>query len=116
MIEVEEATRCVIVVSANLSPGHAANAAAVIALTIGKLHPHLTGAEWSRCRQSGVAVGTRGNPHACPEATREMSLISKTRHGGNTCPRLAAPDEIEHGSDTCLALIDMRRHAARFST
>ena len=36
--------RCVIVVDINLPPGHAANAAAVLALTIGQRHPGLVGA------------------------------------------------------------------------
>jgi hypothetical protein len=35
--------RCVIVVDGALPVGHAANAAAVIALTLGKRHPHLAG-------------------------------------------------------------------------
>ncbi|CAN7391426.1 DUF2000 domain-containing protein [Rhizobium sp. LjRoot98] len=39
-----ESGRCVIVVDRNLPVGRAANAAAVIALTIGKLHPELAGA------------------------------------------------------------------------
>jgi hypothetical protein len=38
-----EPTRCVIVVDSSLPPGRAANAAAVIALTLGKRHPHLGG-------------------------------------------------------------------------
>jgi hypothetical protein len=38
-----EATRCVVVVDQSLPPGRAANAAAVIALTLGKRHPHLAG-------------------------------------------------------------------------
>jgi hypothetical protein len=49
MTEVDQqtnnATRCVIVVSTDLPPGRAANAASVIALTIGKLRPDLTGAD-----------------------------------------------------------------------
>jgi hypothetical protein len=36
-------TRCAIVVDAALPAGRAANAAAVIALTLGKRHPHLAG-------------------------------------------------------------------------
>lgn len=36
--------RCVIVVDSNLAPGRAANAAAVLALTIGQRHPALVGA------------------------------------------------------------------------
>jgi hypothetical protein len=40
---VVEPTRCVIVVDAALPVGRAANAAAVIALTLGKRHPHLAG-------------------------------------------------------------------------
>ena len=36
-------TRCAIVVDASLPAGRAANAAAVIALTLGKRHPHLAG-------------------------------------------------------------------------
>lgn len=36
--------RCVIVVDIHLPPGHAANAAAVLALTIGQRHPGLVGA------------------------------------------------------------------------
>jgi hypothetical protein len=38
-----EPMRCVIIVDAALPPGRAANAAAVIALTLGKRHPHLPG-------------------------------------------------------------------------
>ena len=38
-----ESMRCVIVVDAALPPGRAANAAAVIALTLGKRHPYLAG-------------------------------------------------------------------------
>jgi hypothetical protein len=38
-----EPTRCVVVIDAALPPGRAANAAAVIALTLGKRHPHLAG-------------------------------------------------------------------------
>ena len=38
-----EPTRCVIVVDGALPAGRAANAAAVIALTLGKRHPHLAG-------------------------------------------------------------------------
>lgn len=45
--EIEEAAtepeRCAIVVDAALAAGKAANAAAVIALTLGKRHPHLAG-------------------------------------------------------------------------
>jgi hypothetical protein len=36
-------TRCAIVVDASLPAGRAANAAAVIALTLGRRHPHLVG-------------------------------------------------------------------------
>ena len=36
--------RCVILVDVELSPGRAANAAAVIALTVGQRHPQLVGA------------------------------------------------------------------------
>jgi len=39
----EEPKRCVIVVDASLPAGRAANAAAVIALTLGKRHPYLAG-------------------------------------------------------------------------
>lgn len=42
MIELPE--RCVIVVDASLPPGKAANAAAVLALTLGQRHPGLVGA------------------------------------------------------------------------
>lgn len=46
-LDAEEAapqpTRCAIVVDASLPAGRAANAAAVIALTLGKRHPHLAG-------------------------------------------------------------------------
>jgi hypothetical protein len=48
MVEEDAATetmRCVIVVDAALPPGRAANAAAVIALTIGRRHPHLAGGD-----------------------------------------------------------------------
>jgi hypothetical protein len=45
MEDVPEATRCVVVVDQSLPPGRAANAAAVIALTFGKRHPHLAGAD-----------------------------------------------------------------------
>jgi hypothetical protein len=38
-----QSTRCVIIVDQNLPAGRAANAAAVIALTLGKRHPHLAG-------------------------------------------------------------------------
>jgi hypothetical protein len=38
-----EPTRCAIVVDAALPPGRAANAAAVVALTLGKRHPRLAG-------------------------------------------------------------------------
>jgi hypothetical protein len=40
-----EPTRCVIVLDRSLPTGRAANAAAVIALTLGKRHPHLTGSD-----------------------------------------------------------------------
>ncbi len=40
-----EPTRCVIVVDQSLPAGRAANAAAVIALTLGKRHPHLAGGD-----------------------------------------------------------------------
>jgi hypothetical protein len=40
----EKSQRCVIVVDSALPPGKAANAAAVIALTIGQRHPGLVGA------------------------------------------------------------------------
>lgn len=40
-----EQARCAIVVDAELPPGRAANAAAVIALTLGKLYPELAGAD-----------------------------------------------------------------------
>ena len=43
--EIAEASRCVIVIDAALPAGRAANAAAVIALTLGKRHPHLVGAD-----------------------------------------------------------------------
>ncbi|MEH3116384.1 MAG: DUF2000 domain-containing protein [Methylorubrum populi] len=42
-VEEGELQRCVIVVDADLPVGRAANAAAVIALTLGKRHPHLAG-------------------------------------------------------------------------
>ena len=46
-LDAEEAapqpTRCAIVVDGSLPAGRAANAAAVIALTLGKRHPHLAG-------------------------------------------------------------------------
>jgi hypothetical protein len=49
MIEMKEAAteqeRCAIVVDAALPPGRAANAAAVIALTLGTRHPHLAGSD-----------------------------------------------------------------------
>lgn len=41
--DAREEERCAIVVAAELPPGRAANAAAVIALTLGKRHPHLAG-------------------------------------------------------------------------
>lgn len=41
--EVVKPQRCVIVVDAELPAGKAANAAAVVALTIGQRHPHLVG-------------------------------------------------------------------------
>jgi Protein of unknown function (DUF2000) len=40
----DEPMRCTIVIDAGLPPGKAANAAAVIGLTVGKLHPHLADA------------------------------------------------------------------------
>ncbi len=40
-----EPMRCVIVVDQGLPAGRAANAAAVIALTLGKRHPYLAGAD-----------------------------------------------------------------------
>jgi hypothetical protein len=40
-----ESTRCVIVVDKELPAGRAANAAAVIALTLGKRHPQLAGSD-----------------------------------------------------------------------
>jgi hypothetical protein len=40
-----EPMRCAIVVDAELPSGRAANAAAVMALTLGKLHPELAGAD-----------------------------------------------------------------------
>ena len=43
--DAREEERCAIVVAAELPPGRAANAAAVIALTLGKRHPHLAGPE-----------------------------------------------------------------------
>jgi hypothetical protein len=43
--EPRESSRCVIVVDAALPPGRAANAAAVIALTLGQRHPGLVGPE-----------------------------------------------------------------------
>jgi hypothetical protein len=45
MDEQDEAGRCVIIVDAALPAGRAANAAAVIALTLGKLRPDLAGAD-----------------------------------------------------------------------
>ena len=47
-------TRCAIVVDASLPAGRAANAAAVIALTLGKRHPHLAGPD---------LVDASGRPH-----------------------------------------------------
>lgn len=47
-------TRCVIVVDAGLPAGRAANAASVIALTIGQRHPELVGA---------ALVDATGHPH-----------------------------------------------------
>ncbi len=49
--------RCAIVVNADLPVGRAANAAAVIALTLGKRHPHLAGADLvdaSGCAHPGL--------------------------------------------------------------
>ena len=43
--ELAPPSRCVIVVDAALPSGRAANAAAVLALTLGKRHPHLVGAD-----------------------------------------------------------------------
>lgn len=42
---IAELMRCAIVVDGSLPPGKAANAAAVIALTLGKRHPELVGAD-----------------------------------------------------------------------
>lgn len=60
-IDVEEAAaelmRCVVVVDSGLPGGRAANAAAVIALTLGKRHPHLAGTDLidgSGCRHPGL--------------------------------------------------------------
>jgi hypothetical protein len=50
----DEPMRCTIVIDAELPPGKAANAAAVIGLTIGKLHPHLAGTD---------LVDASGHPH-----------------------------------------------------
>ena len=53
----QESERCVIVVDAALPPGKAANAAAVIALTLGKRHSHLAGADLidaSGCAHPGL--------------------------------------------------------------
>jgi hypothetical protein len=41
--DLPDASRCVIVIADSLPAGRAANAAAVIALTLGKRHPHLAG-------------------------------------------------------------------------
>jgi hypothetical protein len=45
--EQEQATRCAIVVDESLPPGLAANAAAVLALTLGARHPALVGDEFA---------------------------------------------------------------------
>ena len=49
-----KSTRCAIVVDASLPAGRAANAAAVIALTPGKRHPHLAGPDLVDASGRGV--------------------------------------------------------------
>jgi hypothetical protein len=74
---VSESTRCVIVVDRELPTGRAANAAAVIALTLGKRHPHLTGpnlVDASGCAHPGlIPIGIAVLCAAAPD-------LGKVRH------------------------------------
>jgi Protein of unknown function (DUF2000) len=60
-----EATRCVVVVDESLPPGRAANAAAVIALTLGKRHPHLAGPDLIDVRPRPSRLDSDRDRHPC---------------------------------------------------
>jgi hypothetical protein len=66
-----ESTRCVIIVDKELPTGRAANAAAVIALTLGKRHPHLAGPDLvdaSGCAHPGlIPIGIAVLSAAAPD-------------------------------------------------
>jgi len=51
--------RCVIVVDQTLAPGLAANAAALLALTLGAISPRLVGAELEARANRGAQPATR---------------------------------------------------------
>lgn len=75
-----EPKRCAIVVDQDLPAGRAANAAAVIALTLGMRHPHLVGAELvdaSGFRHPGlipIGVAVLAAPIADLKAARDKAL------------------------------------------
>lgn len=78
--EAEEQKRCAIVVDAALPPGKAANAAAVIALTLGKRHPDLAGADLvdaSGHRHPGlipIGIAVLAAPAAALGAVRDRAI------------------------------------------
>ncbi len=78
--EQDEPRRCVIVIDAALPIGRAANAAAVIALTIGKRHPALAGPDlvdasgWPHPGLIPIGIAVLGAPAAELGAVREKAL------------------------------------------
>ncbi len=76
----DEPLRCVIVIDSALPVGRAANAAAVIALTLGKRHPALAGADlvdasgWVHPGLIPIGIAVLGAPAAELSAVRDKAL------------------------------------------
>ncbi len=75
-----EPSRCVIVVDEALPPGRAANAAAVVALTMGKKLPHLAGADlldesgWAHPGLIPIGITVLGAPATALAGIRAKAL------------------------------------------
>lgn len=91
-----EPKRCVIVIDQDLPAGRAANAAAVIALTLGKRHPHLAGPDLvdaAGCRHPGlIPIGIAVlaapvatlNPVRVKALKRDIDVVDFPRQGQQT--------------------------------
>jgi hypothetical protein len=79
-----EPMRCAIVVDVNLPPGRAANAAAVIALTIGQRHPNLVGAALLNCLSLKIAAADVRQISSCSRKNDYLIGAVRIRGAGQT--------------------------------